>query len=340
MAAQRRDWCFTHQVQLDNDAFEAAMPHLHEHFRYMVYQTEIAPDTGRVHIQGYIEFLRSIRFAQVKQLLGGHAHLEGRRGTRQQARDYCMKADTRMPGTEPTELGQWVDKQGNRTDLTTAKKKIRELATYRKCLDEDTLDSITARHPKWVADQLTMVSRTIRDPPIVTVYHGPTNTGKTYRCFANNPGLHTVRYDNGFVDYSGQTHVLFDEFDKKPWPFGLMLQLLDRYPLRINIKNGYIWWEPTHIFITATEPPGNWFLNDKNYQTDYFPQLERRLTSIIDTTGFVIPVMDVVTEDVPPEDLPNPEHSEHSMGTPPTVELTVSEEDEYNVLGANMSPSY
>jgi len=343
---RQRAWCFTHQVQLDNDAFEAAQPQLHEHFRYIVYQTEVAPDTGRVHIQGYIEFKQPMRFAAVKTLLGGQAHLERRRGTRLQARDYCMKEDSRMPGTEFTEIGDWnAGGQGRRVDLTQSKKKIRELATYRKCLDEDELDSVTARHPRWVADQLTMVSRTIRNPPIVTVYHGPTNTGKTYRCFLNNPGLHAVRYDNGFVDYSGQTHVLFDEFDKKPWPFGLMLQLLDRYPLRINIKNGYIWWEPTHIFITSTEPPEAWFVNDKGYQTDYLPQLLRRLTSVINTTGYVPPQDNAQRNDMEPVVAivaPGEEHSEHSMEmnlteTPPTVEMTVSEEeDEFNVLGGNL----
>jgi len=251
-----RAWCFTHQVQ-ERDPFAEAEPQNHPQFRYMVYQTEVAPDTGRVHVQGYIEFKQAVRRNALKDLLGGLAHIEPRRGTRKQARDYCMKADTRMPGTEPIELGEFSEGgQGNRLDLTKAKAEIRSLGNYRKCLDTDSLDRVTARHPRWVTDQLMMVPRGMRTPPIVTVYYGPTNTGKTYRCHQAFPGLvHEVRLDNGFVNYSGQQYVLFDEFDKDPWPFGLMLKLLDRYPIQINIKNGYVWWEPTHIFITATESP-------------------------------------------------------------------------------------
>jgi len=337
-----RAWCFTHQVQLDNDAFEAATPQTHKNFRYMVYQTETAPETGRVHIQGYIEFTGPLELNSVRNLLGGQAHVERRRGTRDEARAYCMKADTRMPGTEPTELGDWNQNERSRTDLTEAKKRIRELGTYRKCLDEDSLDTTTARHPKWVADQLAMVPKTIRQKPVVTVYYGPTNTGKTYTCFSENPGLHTLELNGGFMNYTGQTHVLFDEFDKRPWPFGLMLKLLDVYPLQVNVKNGYCNWEATHIFITSTTPPGEWFLNDKNYQVDFYPQLERRITTVV-FTG-VPPAPPVVP--LPPTPDPNPEHSEHSQEimdvdspTAPTVELTVSadEWDEFDVLGAMLN---
>lgn len=44
------------------------------------------------------------------------ANLELRKGTRIQARDYCSKEETRVPGTETVHLGVFTTKQGHRTD--------------------------------------------------------------------------------------------------------------------------------------------------------------------------------------------------------------------------------
>ena len=57
---------------------------------YAVAQVERSPETGHLHIQAYTEWRTSKRRNEVSKLVCGH--LEYRKGTRQDARDYCRKA--------------------------------------------------------------------------------------------------------------------------------------------------------------------------------------------------------------------------------------------------------
>lgn len=323
-----RNWLIT---QHDLDAFWRSSFEEHYAFQYLVYQIEVCPKTASWHAQVFLQFNCCVKGSVVQRLMGGgKPHIEVAHHPTQ-ARDYCMKDETRL--TDPVEYGDWRPEYGRgyRTDLTVAKLKIRELGNYRKCLDEDVLDTVTARHPKWVAEQLTMVPRGLRPVPRVTVYYGPTLTGKTARCHMNNPGVHELRYDSGFINYSGQSCVLFDEFDKDPWPFGLMLKLLDRYPFQVNVKNGYAWWEATDIFITGTEHPEDWYQGKKGVLQEHIPQFLRRITTIVHTLGSVLPApgSPVITD---PEELPDinaelPEELSPEILEPPgDSEMSVTED--------------
>lgn len=54
-------------------------------FTYLVGQREKCPETGREHIQGYVEFEHPQRMDAVKKAIGdAGAHLEVRKGTRDQ----------------------------------------------------------------------------------------------------------------------------------------------------------------------------------------------------------------------------------------------------------------
>lgn len=107
-----RNWCFT--------KYDLSMPDFEdkEDVRYCVWQHEICPDSGREHIQGYIELKKSIRINAVKRLFNDNTmHLERRAGTRDQARAYCMKEESRKVDTLPEEYGDWEQNRGKRNDL-------------------------------------------------------------------------------------------------------------------------------------------------------------------------------------------------------------------------------
>lgn len=72
---------------------------LAEKMRYLVYQQEICPETGRKHWQGYVEFKSQYGRKAVQLMLGvGECHLEVRRGTAREAAEYCKKEETRFCG--------------------------------------------------------------------------------------------------------------------------------------------------------------------------------------------------------------------------------------------------
>lgn len=86
--------------------------------RYAIGQLERGEQGGNYHIQAYIEFTRpvSIMWCHREFTLLHGAHLEPRMGTREQARDYCRKEQTRLYG--PAEFGDFgAGGQGKRSDL-------------------------------------------------------------------------------------------------------------------------------------------------------------------------------------------------------------------------------
>lgn len=86
-----RNVCFTinnpkGQIDYEN------MPGL----KYMVFQLEQGAN-GTVHYQGYAEFSKQYSLKQLQVILPG-GHFETRRGTAQQAADYCKKEESRVEG--------------------------------------------------------------------------------------------------------------------------------------------------------------------------------------------------------------------------------------------------
>lgn len=104
--SRKRTWCFTGYNQQSRYIYwtEDTIP---EGIRYLVYQVELCPETGREHVQGYVEFKSSTRFAKIKEMFGDETmHLEARMGSAKQAADYCKKDDTRKIGTSFREFGE------------------------------------------------------------------------------------------------------------------------------------------------------------------------------------------------------------------------------------------
>jgi len=108
-----RNWCFT--------KYDLTVPDWNTlpDVRYVCYQLEECPDSGRRHLQGYLELTKSMRLGAVKRDIFGDntVHLEPRRGSRDQARDYCMKEESRVDGEIPFEHGEWERTPGKRSDL-------------------------------------------------------------------------------------------------------------------------------------------------------------------------------------------------------------------------------
>jgi len=85
--------------------------------KYCVHQREKG-DSGTEHFQGYAELSTRQRMTGLKKWLPT-AHFEARRGSSTQARDYCMKEDSRIEG--PWEHGEFTAvTAGQRTDLEAA----------------------------------------------------------------------------------------------------------------------------------------------------------------------------------------------------------------------------
>lgn len=117
-----------------------------------------------------------------------------------------------------------------------------------------------------------------REPPIVTWIYGPTGTGKTRFVFDNEPLEHLWLASNDlkwFDGYSGQPAVLMDDFRGNFCSFHSLLRYLDRYPMRVPVKGGFVVWNPLRIYITSSRHPSQIYQVDEDVN-----QLLRRITVI------------------------------------------------------------
>jgi len=90
---------------------------LPENVVYAIWQREKAPETGREHWQGFVIFDKNVRFNRVRSMFNGEAHVEPAYGTSEQCRAYCSKEESRVPGTQPTEVGHFPGNPGHRSDI-------------------------------------------------------------------------------------------------------------------------------------------------------------------------------------------------------------------------------
>ncbi len=282
-----RDWCGT----VFGDGIQSVLDAGRDgstsgSIRYLVGQKEMCPDTQRLHLQFFVRFKDPKRLQGAKQALGDVSiHLERRRGTPQQAADYCRKNETRAEGDDsgPFEWGS-ISRQGTRSDLEEVRRSITEGMDEREVAD--TYFSAWVRYGSSFTRYRNMLYlREINsEPPDVRVYWGPTGTGKT-RCAWNEfPNLYPVpvpsaRSQPWFDNYCGQEVVLIDDFHGYEYQLTFLLRLLDRYPLQVPVKTSFANWCPKIIIITSNIPPADWYPDEPAASR---AALLRRISSITD----------------------------------------------------------
>ena len=260
--------------------------------RFIVYQHEICPESGREHLQGYVEFRQSMRIRAAKQLLGDPSlHLEVRMGTPDQAIEYCSRDSKRKAETDVVRLGDCAGGQGARSDLAIVCEEI---------MSGKRLHQVAMKYPI----QFVRCHRGMRELafiyaaeqaradrlPQVHVLYGPTGSGKTRTAVAAggedyyilNPPTNQGCWFDG---YDGHPLLIIDEF--AGWlPQEYLLRLLDRYACTVPIKGSFTWALWTTVYITSNQPPTSW------YREGLQDRLLRRFASVtrLGEVEFSLPV--------------------------------------------------
>lgn len=299
-----------------NNPGEEPIPFNEEKMSYLVYQREVAPETGTEHYQGYCELKARMRFNPLKALLGGdRVHIERRRGSAQQAADYCKKEESRKEGCTTQEFGTIsFSQQGKRNDLEEFKNEVLSGTKRKRDLIDDHAGTF-ARYPKFY-DTLTSINRPTREEDLQVILHiGETGLGKTRRVFdtcGESPELYVAPLSNGttwFDAYDRHKTVLLDDFAGASSHTTLvsLLRLLDRYPVLVPTKGGHTWWCPSTIYITTNILPKDWYKWEN--RGEQYKALARRITKVIlfypplhdDDPGFVEQDNDWWKENAPSE---------------------------------------
>ncbi len=113
-AVKSRHVCFTYNNPTSTPSEFKTLLEAVPKIRYSIFQLE-SGENGTPHYQGYVEYDSSQRYSYFHTKVV-KCHVEKRRGTRAQAREYCRKEDTRIDG--PWESGEWSQGgAGTRNDL-------------------------------------------------------------------------------------------------------------------------------------------------------------------------------------------------------------------------------
>lgn len=202
---------------------------------YCVYQLEEG-ENGTKHWQGYAELNKVTTIQALKKWLPT-AHFEKRKGTKKQARDYCMKKDeTYRDG--PWEFGLFDEgDQGKRNDIAEMRDAILDGLSMQDCMDR--FPTACARYPRfrdecmqeatkrritkvcidepraWQVEVLATVNSPVHNRAVYWFYDATGNTGKShmgrylfdhYDAFYSNGGKAT----DIVYAYNGQRIAVFD----------------------------------------------------------------------------------------------------------------------------------
>lgn len=207
---QAKNWFFTFyprpmQIALpDPDDWEISP-------EYLVYNTEICPQTGRRHFQGCVMWPQKVRRTQIFRMIG-KCWCQPLRSPAAAAK-YCSKEATRMEGTEPFVYGEPPKGQGARTDVDAWVNAVQNGASDLELVNE--FPSTTLRFQQrlvWLRS-LKAHELFVDDKPQAILVLGPSDLGKTTFVWAEARAL--------------------ADLEARPPP----------YKVKIPAKNSPVWWD-------------------------------------------------------------------------------------------------
>lgn len=243
MSDRYRDWCWTFNNVEDSKELQGWLEFLKEESRYTVGQPETAPTTGRIHIQGYSEFSKPIRINALKAI-SKSVHLEKRKGTREQARDYCLKEES--AAGDWFEFGEW--KESGKSDVWNDMFKDIDAGA--------TLNEVARDHGKTFARYYKGIAKTIelrqsRSHDVVINYIKP-EEAKLFK----SKGYRKVYYQGGRF-YGTQEGCLKYILDPKGIPDSLLEEMLESGGVSVPVPYGEREWCPSHICVLEHPGGGN-----------------------------------------------------------------------------------
>nr|ACC78686.1 replication protein [Gossypium darwinii symptomless alphasatellite] len=256
-AVQSLWWCFT---ILFTSASPPDLVPLFENtsVSYACWQEEESPTTRRRHLQGYLQLKTKKSLSAVKSLFGNlNPHLEKQRARRtDEARDYCMKEETRVSG--PFEFGDYCPSgshkrrqresvirspvrmaEENPSVFRRVKAKIAE-EEFQKTAHEIQISNLKS----WQSRLQTLLERAPDDRTIFWVYGPDGGEGEINLCSRPVSKWDLVLYTwwvcyNVSYQYIGQlgNNIVFDiPRDKKDY---LQYSLIEMFKDRLIVSNKY-----------------------------------------------------------------------------------------------------
>ncbi|AFS65279.1 replication-associated protein [Dragonfly associated cyclovirus 5] len=242
-----RRFCFTLN-NFTEEEYEKVTRFIQDYCKYGIVGNETAPTTGTIHLPGFCNLTKGMRFNNIKSKLATRIHLEKANGTDEQNQIYCRKSGTYFEKGTP--VGQ-----GKRTDLVSLVEGIQN--------GQIRLSDIAKDHPiafikyhRGIREylQLTKPVQPRMFKTWVYYYWGPTGSGKSSRALKEAMEIEGEIYYKPrglwWDGYHQQDNVIIDDF--YGWiKYDEMLKIMDRYPYKVQVKGGFEEFTSRRIWITS-----------------------------------------------------------------------------------------
>jgi len=266
MTTQRlRNFCFT----INNPSVDDEDGLMKLEYEYLIIGKEGKGKT--LHLQGYCELKKQTSFTKIKKLIP-RAHIEARKGTQEQAINYCKKELDFIEWGEPRS-------QGHRGDLDN----IREVAA---CQGMREVTTIGTAQQISVAQKYLTYNEDIRNyKPRVIWICGPPGCGKSRKAreICEGKDYFEKMDDTKWWDgYDKHRYVIWDDFREHDLSLTNWLRLTDRYKYQLEVKGGWRQLLAHTIIFTSVKHPSTFWKGigeDKR-------QIDRRIDEIIDMTDY------------------------------------------------------
>jgi len=247
---------------------------------------------GTPHLQGACILGTRMAFSKLKTLIGfKRAHIEWMHGNWTSNTAYCSKEDS-----QPFECGI-PPSPGKRNDLAVVVERIQVGKESVRDLAQDAEGGVAVvKFHKGLTILRSLNVKPRTEPPKVFWLHGPTGTGKTHCAFecgrafcrSMQRPIDDIWISSGgvrwFDGYDGQVVAIFDDLRSKQVNaangFAFLLRLVDRYPMRVEFKGGFVEWTPLCILITCPNDIESEFRERNTNRPEDIEQLRRRVTRV------------------------------------------------------------
>lgn len=265
---------FKQRSDFDFEPLQQVFADLQETTDEIIIGRELCGDTGRLHLQGYIKFKKSKRWAAVKKLLPAGTHIEVAKGTSQHNWDYCSKeGDVVFTHGEPAKSpAKQVQAKWDECMNCIRQGRINDISSEFWIRYTGNIERLYARHGPKPIDLDELDNR---------LYTGETGTGKSHSARREFPNAYIKMANKWFDGYNGEDVVIIEELSPDHEYLGPILKCwTDKYPFRCEIKGASLFIRPKKFIITS-----NYTLEQIFKDPAVLEPLKRR----IKTTHFLMP---------------------------------------------------
>ena len=262
MSTKFRNYCYT----LNNYTAEEYEQLQDLDCKYHIIAKEIG-ENQTPHLQGFISFKSARSF---KSVLGEMKrwHLEACKGNAEQNMTYCKKQGDYIEIGDPP-------KQGKRSDISVAKEMVLEGKGMKDiCMTVNSYQAI--RH----AELMKKYVEKQRDFKTYVIWcYGASGSGKSRYAQETYPDAYwCMSTSKWWEGYDAHETVIINDYRKDFCKFSELLNLLDRYPYRIECKGSSRQMLAKTIVITTPKSPEETW---KNRTDEDLTQLMRRIDKVL-----------------------------------------------------------